>query len=244
MDKEYISNYLTHWTGNSEKSGDDKKGFDNLCSILKQNRLKLTYNPLLIVDIYNKIHDKMVCFTDIPLSLINIHCKKYGRFGIVFDKDKLARQGAHPVFYFTHASKEDIITIFKYISGKNEINGLPNDVFQALKRHFYFTQEYSETAFGSGENYYYEREWRIGEDHLIDKDLFDKPNTKPDRIFNQGKSAYYGKLLKDGEDLYFEFNEEDVCFVIVPKDYYEKTLPLIENRNFKLEIYEKLIRAV
>lgn len=42
---------------------------------------------------------EMVCFCDIPLEAMQIHCSKYGRFGLAFSKHFLIRQGACPVMY-------------------------------------------------------------------------------------------------------------------------------------------------
>jgi hypothetical protein len=41
----------------------------------------------------------MVCFCDIPVEDLQLHAAKYGRFGIAFPKDLLARRGATPVYY-------------------------------------------------------------------------------------------------------------------------------------------------
>lgn len=42
---------------------------------------------------------EMVCFCDIPVSALELHARKYSRFGIGFKKDFLVRQGANPVMY-------------------------------------------------------------------------------------------------------------------------------------------------
>jgi hypothetical protein len=53
----------------------------------------------------SKNHEKMVCFTDVPLRHSNEHCNRYGRFGIAFHKLKMMNVGAQPVFYASHACK-------------------------------------------------------------------------------------------------------------------------------------------
>jgi len=63
QDNGYISNYLIHWTG---KHGDEK-GAEVLSIIASTCRLLLSYNCLHIFDINHEIHEKMVCFTDVPL---------------------------------------------------------------------------------------------------------------------------------------------------------------------------------
>jgi abortive phage resistance protein AbiGi (putative antitoxin) len=42
---------------------------------------------------------QMLCFCDIPLTELTIHCHKYGRFGLAFSKRFLADRGARPVIY-------------------------------------------------------------------------------------------------------------------------------------------------
>jgi hypothetical protein len=41
----------------------------------------------------------MVCFCDIPFGELGIHCAKYGRFGLAFEKSFLIDQGAAAVSY-------------------------------------------------------------------------------------------------------------------------------------------------
>jgi hypothetical protein len=42
---------------------------------------------------------RAVCFCDIPRKAISIHVRKFGPFGLAFDKGFLIRHGANPVFY-------------------------------------------------------------------------------------------------------------------------------------------------
>lgn len=90
----FISDYLVHWTG---KDG-DVTGADILSLIASTCQLLLSYNVFHILDIYNKIQEKMVCFTDVPLAHAAQHCQRYGRFGIAFHKMRLMNVGTQPVF--------------------------------------------------------------------------------------------------------------------------------------------------
>jgi hypothetical protein len=45
------------------------------------------------------IQFEIVCFCDIPLNELGVHCSKYGRFGLSFSKLFLVKQGASPVMY-------------------------------------------------------------------------------------------------------------------------------------------------
>ncbi len=46
------------------------------------------------------VHNKAVCFTDIPLSECDEHTAVYGKFGIGFKKSFVKRNGGNPVRYF------------------------------------------------------------------------------------------------------------------------------------------------
>ena len=42
---------------------------------------------------------EIVCFCDIPIEALSIHCTKYGHFGLALSKEFLVAQGASPVMY-------------------------------------------------------------------------------------------------------------------------------------------------
>ena len=48
------------------------------------------------------------CYCDIPLSNINFHARKYGRFGLSFHRDFLIRRGARPVMYVPTWSDDNL----------------------------------------------------------------------------------------------------------------------------------------
>lgn len=46
----------------------------------------------------------MVCFCDIPLSEINLHTKKFGKYGIGVSKEWAGKQNITPVVYAHYES--------------------------------------------------------------------------------------------------------------------------------------------
>src|SRR5260370_37777432 len=54
----------------------------------------------------------MVCFCDLPLSLIGRHLREYGQFGIGLTKDWGMKHGVTPVFY-THRESPHALLLAK-----------------------------------------------------------------------------------------------------------------------------------
>jgi hypothetical protein len=212
QDNGYISDYLVHWTG---KKGDEA-GAVILSLIASTCHLLLSYNKLHIIDMYHEIHEKMVCFTDVPLSHAAQHCNRYGRFGIAFHKLSLMNVGVQPVFYATHANDSDLHVIFKFLQEQVLNTTIDTKLFKALHRHFYFTQAFSEGKADEKDTFYYEREWRLGAQNLAPAEMFKRPDNPHYYIQQAGYSRHHGKLIVDGEKEYFEFNKEHVAFLIRP----------------------------
>lgn len=125
------------------------------------------FNRLHLFDMYYEIHEKMVCFTDVPLSHSIQHCQLYGRFGIAFHKLKLMNVGAQPVFYASHACKRDMNIIFKFLQEQESNRTIDPILFRSLHQHFYFVQRLSDGRADGKDTFYYEREWRLGEQSLV-----------------------------------------------------------------------------
>lgn len=233
-DNGYISDYLIHWTG---KNGDDH-GASVLTTVGSTLRLLLSYNRLHIFNWSHEVHEKMVCFTDVPLRHSNEHCKHYGRFGIAFHKLRMMNVGVQPVFYASHACKGDMNTIFRFLQEQVHQTTLPLEIFQALHRHFYFIQRLSDGRADRHDTFYYEREWRLGEQTLVPEEKLRRPNA---RYWSQqeGYPPYMGRLVTEGARTYFAFNAEDVAFLIAPRTYH----PKVGNpHGFPIEAYEDLVR--
>lgn len=232
-DNGYISDYLVHWAG---KKGDEN-GVRVLNLISSSLRLLLSYNRIHIFDFTQEIYEKMVCFTDVPLRHSSELCKRYGRFGIAFHKLRLMNKGAQPVFYASHTSKPDMDTIFEFIQQQLRELTLPENVFRALLRHFYFVQEFSEGRADARDTFYYEREWRLGKQSLLNEHQRSRDNPKY-RAVQEGYLPYYGNLVTENGENYFEFEAEDVAFLIVPKDYSER---VVNPQGFSVEAYEDVM---
>lgn len=234
LDNGYISDYLVHWTGRKGL----REGFTNLMSILENNRLKLGFNPFVWLSFQEAVGDNMICFTDVPIRHSRIHCARYGKFGVAFSKRSLANVGAHPVFYFTHSTQQDVQKIIRFLCDDRQSRTFPVDIYKALKRHFYFCQEYGRNKIDSRDAFYYEREWRIGEETL-DED-FGRDGTMAKR-YRSGKPPYFGKLVRESNRSFFEFKNVDIAFVILPRRYENKFRKTFRNRPLKVMLYEDLV---
>ena len=119
----YVSNLLTHFVGRKEK--DERDQYNILIKIIKSGWLlsanmvgthiddlpqriqQVSYGYALNLsnlDLNTVFVSDVVCFTDIPLSDIQLHIKKYSPFGISFSKEFLLNNGENPVFYISNNS--------------------------------------------------------------------------------------------------------------------------------------------
>jgi hypothetical protein len=233
QDNGYISNYLIHWTG---KHGDEK-GAEVLSIIASTCRLLLSYNCLHIFDINHEIHEKMVCFTDVPLAHSEQHCSRYGCFGVAFNKLPLMNIGAQPVFYASHACKRDMDIIFQFIQEQTTRTTIEPTLFKALHRHFYYIQRLSEGRADKNDTFYYEREWRLGEQTLIPPEKLNRSNAKF-HCQQEGYPPYTGRLAKEADNSYFDFDKAHVAFLVAPSERISE----IKNPNkFLIRPYEEIL---
>jgi hypothetical protein len=104
-------------------------------------------------------------------------------------------------------------------------------------------QAYSEGDEDSKDAFYYEREWRLGLNNLDARGDDITNDRSVEERYVKGKAPFhFGKLVKDGDDDFFEFCNDDVYCIIVPKEYIDRAKPLVKGRHFAIEIYENLIR--
>ena len=105
----YVSNLLCHFVGRSKANDDERYAL--LIEILRGGKLLTNIqdpeNPVShfqngsqcehVGEVFGKCD--CVCFCDIPDESLKIHTDKYSRFGMGFEKNFIAAQGAHPVMY-------------------------------------------------------------------------------------------------------------------------------------------------
>ncbi len=179
----------------------------------------------------------MVCFTDVPLRHSAEHCKRYGRFGVAFHKLRLMNVGAQPVFYASHACKKDMDRIFSFLQSELQQPTIQQEVLRALHRHFYYIQRLSDGRVDRRDSYYYEREWRLGEQTLVPEAKLLRPNAKY-HAKQEGYPPYTGRLFEVDGKSYFAFDNDDVAFLVVPRDYRDR----VRNpHGFPVEVYEDLV---
>lgn len=118
----YISDNLSHFVGRSLKSDDER--YELLIKIITEERLlaninkpdnpgvssRNDYSCEKVGEVYERID--CVCFCDIPDEALEIHIKKYGYFGVGFNRSFVSSHGAHPVMYIpqNHNIKEILKT--------------------------------------------------------------------------------------------------------------------------------------
>lgn len=104
----YVSKELTHFLGRNLPTDEDR--YQLLVRVLQRGWL--THPPheerlVLLMELrpgaklrdHELLNPRVVCFADIPIDQLEIHMKKYSRFGIAFAKDVMVRKRATPVVY-------------------------------------------------------------------------------------------------------------------------------------------------
>jgi abortive phage resistance protein AbiGi (putative antitoxin) len=107
----YVSSEeLYHFVG-SRSPDDDAANWKVLSSILSSKCVSHPPHEVgwgmtqYTIDFSKKLEEgelispTITCYCDIPFKSLSIHCTKYGKFGISFRRELLARYGARPVTY-------------------------------------------------------------------------------------------------------------------------------------------------
>ena len=96
----------------------------------------------------------MVCFCDIPLSLIKEHFDWYGRFGIGINRSFTRKQGVTPVWYVTSENR----LVHNLVESKNVSRRDKDNLLPYLKQ-FMGYQSYQDGTLKK-KKFYDEHEWR------------------------------------------------------------------------------------
>lgn len=152
--QKYVSKELTHFVGG--KLTDEDEQYELLLKILSSGWLTHPpHNPNisgnLSVNVEARISrnemyvPQVVCFCDIPAGDLDIHMKKYSRFGLSFFKDFLTEKGANPVFYIAansivHEIPTDTITLMRVAEKAKEQAVDLRDYFKKVPRAQHFDE--------------------------------------------------------------------------------------------------------
>jgi len=149
----------------------------------------------------------MISFTELRLSEVDMHMKKYGRLGIGFRRDFLMTWGANPVFYLQSKDQGIVNTNLKIMPKlierlKSNIEDIP-----AAKALEVFLTYFKPMDKPDGEPFdnYDEMEWRIVDVKYDDKE-------RPDRF-----KVY-------GNEVGFTFLPQDVLLLVFPDEHIRKAV--------------------
>lgn len=184
-----------------------------------------------------KLGYPVVCFCDLPPSLVSEHKKKYGSYGISLSKEWAIKNKINPVLYV--ADKDSLImNIFRAIQLPvlNESNLGTGDVKQKYKDYFYnilcfsaFMRAYESDD--SKQRFYDDREWRY---LFID----DKIEIIKQIYFNDFDSFNINDRNEELKKHPLLFDVRDIKNLFVKNDYEKDDLIkyLSENENYKNDI--------
>ena len=136
----YVSPDLTHFVGRGLRSQEEQYGL--LRTILKERRLRarspdppgraayaLEIHPSSRLSGNRAFRGSYVCFCDIPLEDLDLHMRKYSRFGVAFGKHFLLKKGATPVMYVPGQGRPALLPFHPYGRGIVRSNNVAFDEF-------------------------------------------------------------------------------------------------------------------
>jgi hypothetical protein len=109
MQQNYISEILFHFIGKDLQNEEEQ--YDLLKKIIIEGWISfpphqqqslpgsVSIDSMSTRKLEEMINPECICFADIPKTDIDLHVKKYSKFGLGFDRIFLAENGANPVFY-------------------------------------------------------------------------------------------------------------------------------------------------
>jgi hypothetical protein len=174
----------------------------------------------------------MVCFCDLPLSLIGKHLREYGNFGIGLNKDWGIEHGLEPVIYsHKNGQTRPSIRRLQELANQRVIDDVPSTAYGDLEIITAYTKRHRGKPWRSGKtknevHFYDEREWRYvpmapwGSPYYLTRDdYFNK--VKTDEILAKIKAQ--GAL---------KIRPNDIQYLIVPDDSH-----ILELHRFLKRLY-------
>jgi hypothetical protein len=136
----YVSSDLTHFVGRGLRS--QEKQYRLLRKIMREQRLRaqspeppkwaayaLETLPWKRLSGNMAFRGSYVCFCDIPLGDLDLHMRKFSRFGIAFRKKFLLEKGATPVMYVPGRGRPALLPFRPYRRGRVSSNSAAYDEF-------------------------------------------------------------------------------------------------------------------
>lgn len=192
------------------------KNVDAFYSIL-ENGLKFTYNEERYKNVFYYALP-MICFCDMPLTMIREHTEKYGNFGIGFNKHEMIKNYwklLNPVNYIFSKNLLDGAESFLEIARKkiDEKDEDAKRLYRLAVSQLAFMKPYSD---GKKQILYNESEWR-----LMVPDKSHIKGFKPVEWFwNEQEYMKFKDEYKNPMNTHlpiFKFSPEEVQFIVVDK---------------------------
>lgn len=172
----------------------------------------------------------MVCFCDLPLSLIRKHLDEYGCFGIGMTKSWGLANGIAPVIY-THSKAKTRPSLARLTGGSHSV---PADVARDLNYLASYTKPFQGPAWRKDEvrhrvPFYDEREWRYVPTVHGKQPLFLNWNDYSNK---SKREALHGILKKEHS---IEATPDDVSYLILK--YEKDEANVLRLHDFVMQLY-------
>lgn len=223
---DHINEFLTHWTG--RKCNDS---FEILSKIVDTQELKFSPNNISFPNAEWKTTNEMICFTDTPISQSLEHCKRYGLFGISFNKKELIEYGASPVLYIVDNRREHQV----YIKEKLTRVIFPNNHTKSLLTWYDSIGQ----PYNTGEiSQYAEREWRIIRILPYASIKLQEETRGPFNEYPFKGTIRRNEISKQPikEDFFLKFHKNLIENIIVPKSHIEEGKELLKRNGLDCEL--------
>lgn len=208
------------------------KSLDNIVDILTSGFYphycpEYLFGPTYEADARNNIPPShaapMVCFCDLPLSLIKKHLADYGQFGIGLEKQWGISNGVAPVFY-THDLAQTYIPLSQRFWAAKDQND--SKAKQDLEMLMAYTKPFHGNAWRNGNSqldvpFYDEREWRYVPNLEVGEELFLPRMHYTNDAKREALHASYKQKYK------LVVHPNDIQYLIVPDDRH--ILALVEH---------------